>query len=411
MYEYKRGKYRLRKRIGLLLFCVLITAFLSSCSLFMPTFSDLSDSTHVSTDVSDATPTPTMEPNAYQAQNTTPIPTQEPTAISTPIPAEDSFTMPIPEGEPTSTPIPTKEPTTTPIPAEDPTTTPIPSKKPTSAPTPTKAPNTVPTTPPVQDAKPTTKPKPTPTPKPEANSSDYRQMALNIIKKIITQDMEDVEKIKAVHDYIVVNTKYDMEAIKQKNIPDYVYSVEGVLVKGKAVCQGYAETFQLFMELLNIESRIVVGTELLSNIGHAWNMVCLNDKWYHIDVTWDDPVPDQGESIRYKYFLIRDVDIDDDHQWNKSDYPKCDSSDYLYYIYKDYIVDSIDNVEAKFMEQYDMGLRRITILYPEEGMPDFTFMQKYDYLWKIVDGVKTINYSYYPIWSLGDYYVLTVIME
>ena len=55
MYEYKRGKYRLRKRIGLLLFCVLITAFLSSCSLFMPTFSDLSDSTHVSTDVSDAT--------------------------------------------------------------------------------------------------------------------------------------------------------------------------------------------------------------------------------------------------------------------------------------------------------------------------------------------------------------------
>ena len=77
-------------------------------------------------------------------------------------------------------------------------------------------------------------------------------MALNIIKKIITQDMEDVEKIKVVHDYIVVNTKYDTEGHKTENIPDYVYSVEGVLVKGKAVCQGMQRPFSYLWSSLTL---------------------------------------------------------------------------------------------------------------------------------------------------------------
>ncbi len=64
------------------------------------------------------------------------------------------------------------------------------------------------------------------------------------------------------------------------------------------------------------------------------------------------------------------------------------------------------------MEQYDNGLREITLLYPEPGMPDFSFMHNYDYLWKKDDGGgMKIDYSYYPVWPLGDYYVLTVLME
>ena len=61
---------------------------------------------------------------------------------------------------------------------------------------------------------------------------------------------------------------------------------------------------------------------------------------------------------------------------------------------------------------YDKGIREITLLYPENEMPDFSFMYNYDYLWtedKETGGLK-IDYSYYSLWRRGDYYVLTVIM-
>lgn len=242
--------------------------------------------------------------------------------------------------------------------------------------------------------------------------SKYIKEASDIINKIISPDMDDVEKVKAVHDYIVINTKYDVEGYEKNDLSPSSFTEEGVLIKGKAVCQGYAEAFQLFMELLNIKSKIVTGTDKITGIGHAWNMVSLYDKWYHIDTTWDDPLPDQESRVQYNYFLLRDEDMEDDHQWKKSDYPKCNSSDSLYYIYEDFIVDSVDNIEVKFMEQYDNGIREITLLYPENKMPDFSFMDDYDYLWgedKETGGFK-IDYSYYPMWRHGDYYVLTVIM-
>lgn len=323
-----------------------------------------------------------------------PEPTKDPVeAPATTLETENEDNQePISNGEAAQEPTaaPTKEPTK--APTIEPTKKPT--KKPTKAPTPTPSPTKVPSlAPPIVDSK-------------------YSKEASDILEKIISKGMSDVEKIKAVHDYIVVNTKYDIEGFNQGNLPRSAYTEEGVLINGKAVCQGYAETFGLFMDLLDIESKMVIGTELNNGLGHAWNMVRIDDKWYHIDVTWDDPVPDQGDKIQYKYFLIRDEDISKDHKWVKNDYPKCTSSDYLYYIYKDFIVDSIDDVEEKFMEQYDNGLREITLLYPEPGMPDFSFMHNYDYLWKKDDGGgMKIDYSYYPVWPLGDYYVLTVLME
>ena len=38
---------------------------------------------------------------------------------------------------------------------------------------------------------------------------------------------------------------------------------------------------------------------------HVWNAVKIDDKWYHIDLTWDDPVVLNGsDTILYDYFLI-----------------------------------------------------------------------------------------------------------
>jgi len=41
----------------------------------------------------------------------------------------------------------------------------------------------------------------------------------------------------------------------------------------------------------------------ISNDEHIWNLVYLDGNWYHLDLTWDDPISDINVS-RSTYFLI-----------------------------------------------------------------------------------------------------------
>lgn len=260
----------------------------------------------------------------------------------------------------------------------------------------------------------------------QGNSSAYQTLepvaskkettALNakvkkIRKKIITKDMSDVEKVKAVHDYIVQNTVYDSDNVKKNTIPDYDFQAEGVLFHGKAVCQGYAYAFQLFMKQLNIPSKLVTGIDLKTGVGHAWNMVSLGGKWYHVDTTWDDPVPDQKGKVQYHYFLITDKILSADHSWDKNKFPSCSSEKYLYYVYQNDIIESVDQYREAFMNKYNAGERTITLLYPEKKIPDMKFLLNDEKIRKEKDGKYTVSYQTIDPWRLGDYTVFTVIME
>ena len=123
------------------------------------------------------------------------------------------------------------------------------------------------------------------------------------------------EKIKAVHDYIVENTSYDTTI----SMPD-IYNVYGTLVRKSSVCEGYAKTFKLLMDELNIPCVIVIGTATNSNgetENHAWNYVQIGSTWYAVDSTWDDPVVVGGGEARpaskYKYLLKGSTTMTKDH--------------------------------------------------------------------------------------------------
>jgi hypothetical protein len=148
----------------------------------------------------------------------------------------------------------------------------------------------------------------------------------SVVKKVIRPDMSDLEKERAVHDYIVAHTRYDQENYARNSIPKEDYTSYGILVNGTGVCEGYTETFQMFMDYLDIECRIVTG-QVKNPYGslenHAWNIVRIGDRYYHVDVTWDDPVPDSGNRVKYDYFNLTDEQIGKDHIWDKAAYPEC----------------------------------------------------------------------------------------
>lgn len=124
-----------------------------------------------------------------------------------------------------------------------------------------------------------------------------------IINRLITDNMSDYDKIKTIHDYIINNTIYDKEKEKYLNT-DVVTKYKshlayGPLFEGYGICSGYSDLMSLFLDKLNIPNYRI------SNDDHVWNLVYVNNKWLHIDLTWDDPVLSTGEQVlNYDYFLI-----------------------------------------------------------------------------------------------------------
>ena len=144
-------------------------------------------------------------------------------------------------------------------------------------------------------------------------NDDY-ELAKTTAKKIVTSSMTEIQKVKRIHDWIVNNTEYDIDNYNKGTIPQSSYTVKGVIQQHKAVCQGYAETFQAMALSAGIDTEIVTGKAY--GMGgydeHMWNQVKIDNNWYNIDVTWDDPIS-TSDILVYDYFLVPDSVITKDH--------------------------------------------------------------------------------------------------
>jgi hypothetical protein len=129
--------------------------------------------------------------------------------------------------------------------------------------------------------------------------------------------MDDYEKIKFLHDSIILGCEYDEDA------PN-AHSAYGCLVDGRGVCESYAKAFSLLCELAGIDSLPVLG-DATDDDGlvqsHMWNKVLLDGVWYNVDCTWDDPTGNLPEDfIQYDYFLLSDSDISLTHSFDSNFY-------------------------------------------------------------------------------------------
>ncbi|BBI31351.1 transglutaminase domain-containing protein [Cohnella abietis] len=150
-----------------------------------------------------------------------------------------------------------------------------------------------------------------------AQTNEVKKIVAKTLDQILTRGMNDHQKVKAIHDWIVTRVAYDTRLI--------AHSAYDGLVNGKTVCQGYAVLTYEMMNQAGIPVKIVEGTS--RGIAHTWNLVQLDGKWYHLDTTWDDPVPDVKGRVDYSYYNLTDAQIEKDHRWERSSlYPKAVTS-------------------------------------------------------------------------------------
>lgn len=154
----------------------------------------------------------------------------------------------------------------------------------------------------------------------EFSSKERIEAGLNEIKNIksyiiANKKSDTYQNIKLVHDYLIDNTEYE-QTISQPNI----YDLYGALIKKKCVCEGYAKAFKYLMDSLDIPCVIISGkgTNSEGNTeNHAWNYIQINEIWYAVDCTWDDPIligsGYLSNSLKYKYFLKGENEFNSTH--------------------------------------------------------------------------------------------------
>lgn len=126
-----------------------------------------------------------------------------------------------------------------------------------------------------------------------------------LIMSATPESTSNFDKILSVHNWLIDKIEYD-ESLSMPN-KDNIY---GALIEHKVTCQGYAKAFKYIMDGLNVPCVLVKG-EATNSEGqtekHMWDYVQINDNWYAIDVTWDDPIiiggGEASSETRYKYFL------------------------------------------------------------------------------------------------------------
>ncbi|MCI8483806.1 MAG: hypothetical protein HFH41_05655 [Lachnospiraceae bacterium] len=139
-----------------------------------------------------------------------------------------------------------------------------------------------------------------------ANGSSRRSATARVkaqidaAQKQIAKGKNEAEKAKIAHDWILAKTTYDPGFSMEDPSGAYTLysqSAYSVFCDDYTVCAGYTLAFEMLMNGAGVDTIGVTST------AHAWNMVSINDSWYHVDCTWDDNiVDDYGEKTCYMYF-------------------------------------------------------------------------------------------------------------
>lgn len=153
-----------------------------------------------------------------------------------------------------------------------------------------------------------------------------------VINNLYDKDADDYENLKKIHDYIINNTKYDIERNDNGDSAYKSYNAYGPVVDGYATCNGYADLMAIILSKLNYQNYKVATTSneiSYESNGHVWNAILLDNTWLHLDLTWDDPVNGKKDYLYHKYFLVSTEEMAkadsgninvEEHNFNKAIY-------------------------------------------------------------------------------------------
>ncbi len=222
-------------------------------------------------------------------------------------------------------------------------------------------------------------------PIPQQNSAaeEVYSLVKNILRTIIDDQMSDYEKVKTIHDWLVMNVTYDKDLLnkigKDQNLTKYKgFYLEGVFIDKKAVCEGISKAFCVMASIEGIPCVYTDGYEISNpnGVGHAWNKVLIDNNWYIIDVTSDGTIiNDKYEVLSHNYFLINDETMAKKYLGNAHQEIVCDNN-YKYFetFKRDLVIDNITELEEVIAYFINTSSKKTTLEFVLNYVSDTNFV-------------------------------------
>jgi len=112
----------------------------------------------------------------------------------------------------------------------------------------------------------------------------------------LKSSMSAKEKAHVLYVYVAYHTKYDTNY--------KLYNGYDAAVRGTAVCQGYTAMYNYICNLAGVRMEGMTGK--VGAEGHAWSRICVDGRYFNIDTTWSDPVPDRANYCDEDWFWVTD---------------------------------------------------------------------------------------------------------
>jgi hypothetical protein len=197
-------------------------------------------------------------------------------------------------------------------------------------------------------------------PKYEYSRTDIKAHSNAVYENLRTYDAvadkSDAEKEQFVHDYCLKNFTFGDTGSES-------YSILGLVLNKTAVCGGIADYVKVALDYLGVRSLIVSGKaqnpfcdDKMEN--HAWNIVKIDGKAYHLDVTFDMTVA--GKIPRYDYFNLCDDDIRKDHVII-GNIPKCTTAGKDYYSANNMTAQGWSGLESFISRKIQKGKKSVVV--------------------------------------------------
>ena len=177
------------------------------------------------------------------------------------------------------------------------------------------------------------------------NAPKVEKGITSILGKCNSQFGSEYDRFKSIYDCMVRNINYVNAIGNSDRDSAYAHTILGVFEKHSAVCDGISKAFKLVLERAGIDCIVVLGakrTEGTISDGHAWNIIWIDDKPCHVDLTWAIEQSKNG-TVNHDYVGLTDKQITKDHSIDSLlTVPKCKTDEFDYYVRNNAVIKSED---------------------------------------------------------------------
>ncbi len=175
-----------------------------------------------------------------------------------------------------------------------------------------------------------------------------------------------------LHDTLINSCQYsDSNATEEADI-------SGVFIDGYAKCSGYAKAYKLLLDRAGIPCVLINGyAEDYDGNGtnHMWTATETDGVWSYTDITWDDPITENGEPIcRRAYFCMSEDMLSDTHSRFEFDNDCPDTGLYYYkaynLYYNDYNNETLSDISALISACANNGKTEVEFMFADSAAFD-----------------------------------------